>query len=68
MNWTVLVQRDATVEVTGGAEQIQTAGLAVVALVRLVDIGSSENKHLGTKCVPLDLGALSLEEGLLACW
>ena len=65
MDRTILIQRDAAVEVAGGAEQIETAGLAIVALVRLVDIGSGENEDLGAERVPLDLGALGLEEGLL---
>ncbi len=68
MDWAVFIQGNATIKVAGSADQIETAGLPVVTLVRLVDIGSSENKDLGTERVPLDLGALGLEEGLLTCW
>ena len=57
---------DSTVEVPRGAQEHQ-ARLAIVALVCLVDIGSRDDENLGAKRIPLDLGSLCLEEGLLAC-
>lgn len=47
MDRTLLVQRDTTVKVTGGTQKIQVR-FAVVALVRVVDLGLSENEHLST--------------------
>ena len=60
----LLVERDAAVEVAGGAEEIQHR-LAVVALVRLVDVRVRKQQDLRAKVVPLDLAAIRLEEVLL---
>ena len=55
MDWTLLVQSHTTVEIAGGAEQIQAASFAVVALVCLVNICLCEDEDLCANSVPLDL-------------
>ena len=66
MDGTVLVESNAAVEVACSAQQVEATSLAIVALVCLVDIGSRDDENLGAKRIPLDLGSLCLEEGLLA--
>lgn len=66
MNRAFLVERNAAVKVSCGAQKIH-AGFAVVALVRIVDLRLSEKQHLGTERVPLHLCAVRLEKGFLAC-
>ena len=65
MDRALLVERDAALEVAGGAEEIQHR-LAVVALVRLVDVRVRKQQDLRAEIVPLDLAAVCLEEVLLA--
>ena len=68
MDRTLLVQRHATVESARGTEEIQATSLAIVALICLIDVRSRDDENLGAKRIPLDLGSLRLEEGLLAGW
>lgn len=67
MDRSIFVQCHATVKVTGGAQEVETTGLAIVALVGLVDVSLGQNEDLGAKRVPLDLRTLRLKESLLAC-
>ena len=66
MDGAFLVEWHTTVKVARGTDQIQTAGLSVVALVGLVYIGLCEDEDLRAERVPLDLRALCLEKRLLA--
>ena len=61
---TLLVELDARVKGTVGAEDVHV-GLAVVALVGLVDVGLRQDDDAGAEVVPLELDLVALVEGLL---
>ena len=61
MNWTLLVKGNTAVELACRAEQVH-ARFAIVALVRVIDLGLRQEKDLRAKCVPLDLCSISLVE------
>ena len=60
---TLLVQSNAAVKVTSGAQEVKT-GFSVVALVRIVNFGLCEDEDLRAEHVPLHLRAVGLEERL----
>ncbi len=60
-----LVQGHTTVEGARRAKKIQSTCLAVVALVRLVNVCLREDQDMGADGIPLNRGTVSFEEGLL---
>lgn len=64
MNRTVLVEVDAGVEATTGAEDVHV-GLSIITLVGLIDVGLCEDDDAGAVVVPFELDLVALEEGLL---
>ncbi|KAF1737110.1 hypothetical protein CRV24_002725 [Beauveria bassiana] len=64
MDGTFLIQRDASIERTVCAQEIE-GRLAVVALTRAVDIGLGQNEDAGTALVPFQLDLVALEKRLL---
>ena len=65
MNRPLFVESDPAVEVAGCAQEVKATSLSIVAFVCLINIRLSENEDLSAERVPLDLGALRLEECLL---
>lgn len=61
---TLLVQRDAGVEGTGGAEKIQ-GSFTIIALSGAVNVGLCQDNQAGAVLVPLQLDLVTLEECLL---
>ena len=61
---TLLVELNSGIESTTGAQDVQV-GLAVVALVALVDLGLCKHNHAGALVVPVELDLVALEERLL---
>ena len=60
----LLVQSDARVKGAVGGEQVH-GGLAIVALVRLVNVRLRQHNQRSTQTVPLELNLVALEKGLL---
>jgi hypothetical protein len=65
VNRTFLVKIYTAIEIASGTEKVKVS-LAVVALIRVVDVRLREDKDLSSKRVPLDLSTIGLEEALLA--
>lgn len=67
VDWTLLVECDAGVETTVGAQDVQV-GLTVVGLASLVDFGLGENDQSRAEGVPLELDFVALEKSFLGDW
>lgn len=63
VNGSLLVEGDAAVKIACYAEKIH-GRLSIVAHVGVVDLGLGDDQCLSSEVVPLDLGAISLVEGL----
>jgi hypothetical protein len=61
VNGTLLVECDPTVKVASSTEEVH-ASLPIVTFVRVIDFSLGEHQDLGSECVPLDLGTVSLVE------
>lgn len=55
------------IEVAGSTEEIESTGLAIITLSRIVDFRLSKHQDLCTESVPLDLCPVCFEERLLTC-
>lgn len=64
MDRALLVKSDASVERAVGAQEVHV-GLAVVALVGLVNLCLCQHNQSSSELVPLELDLVGLEESLL---
>jgi len=65
MDATFLVEGYTKVKVAGSTKEVESAGLAIIALSGIVDFGLSKHQDLCAESIPFDLCPVCFEERLL---